>query len=130
MYRKVMTNVFLADTQTEYRSVIRAMLEDLKMKVVGETDNWETMLTQIPITTPDLLLVDWSLINPQSGATLNQLRKICPKNAAIVLLSPMDATKQAAISAGVDAFISKTENAHHVEDLIKKVSLMLSSAFV
>jgi len=119
-----MTNVFLADSQPEDRSVIRGIVEGLKMNVVGDVDNWEALLTQVQNSNSDLLLVDWGLINPKSGATLDQLRKVCPQTVAIILISAMDVDEQAAHSAGVNAFISKNETANQVANLIKKAALM------
>jgi DNA-binding NarL/FixJ family response regulator len=119
-----MVNVFLADSQSDTRLALRLMVEGLKMNVVGEASNWDSLMMLVPACRPDLLLVDWNLINRDTGATLAQLRNICPDHTAIVLVSAMDASEQAARSAGVDAFISKNENIHHVTDrLIKAASL-------
>jgi DNA-binding NarL/FixJ family response regulator len=123
-YLEYMVNVFLADSQSDTRSALRLMIEGLKMNVVGEANSWDSLLALVPASRPDLLLVDWNLINPNTGATLAQLRNICPDYTAIVLVSAMDASEQAARSAGVDAFISKNENIHHVTDrLIKAATL-------
>ena len=123
-YRMTMTNVFLADSQPDSRLALRTLVEGLKMNVVGEAGNWKNLLALVPGSRPDLLLVDWALIDSESGATLDQLRAICPDDSAIVLVSAKDAIEQAALSAGVDAFISRNENVHHVTDrLIKAASL-------
>ena len=94
------------------------------MNVVGEASNWETLISQVPMTNPDLLLVDWGLINQESGATLYKLRMICPRSTSIILISAMDLNEQAAQSAGVDAFISKYEAAHNVADRLREAALL------
>lgn len=104
-----MTRVYLADARPEERSALRLVLLDLKMKVVGEADNWATTLAEAPVRQTDILLVDWDLLPDSSGRGLADLRKACPAALVVVLISRLDARAQAALSAGADAFISKTE---------------------
>ena len=59
---ETMTLVYLADAQREERSALRLLLLDLNMEVVGETDDWPTILAQAPATRLDMLLVDWGLL--------------------------------------------------------------------
>jgi DNA-binding NarL/FixJ family response regulator len=88
-----MTRVYLADALPTERSALRLLLLDLNMPVGGEAADWPTTLAQAPATHPDMMLVDWDLLRNGSGAALAELRLACP----------------AALSAGVDAFISKGE---------------------
>ena len=93
------------------------MLLDLDMQVVGEAADWTTALAQAPVARPDIVLVDWDLIangsgaaySTNSGQALAELRSACPTAIVIVLISRLDARRQAAVSAGADAFISKSE---------------------
>lgn len=102
-----MTRVFLASSQPETRSAFRLLLLDLEMLVVGEAADWPAALAKASGTHPEMLVVDWNLI-PQ-GATLSDLRATCADEVLIVLISQMDARRQAALSAGADYFISKGE---------------------
>jgi len=113
-----MTRVYLADSQLKVRSALRLLLLDLNMQVVGEADDWPTALAQAPGTHPDMLLVDWDLIPTGSGATLAELRVACPAAVVIVLISQLDA-RQAALSAGVDAFISIGEAPDRVAERLR-----------
>jgi DNA-binding NarL/FixJ family response regulator len=61
-----------------------------------------------------MLMVDWGLVASGSGADLAELRRACPAALVIVLISPLDAREQAALSAGADAFISKGETSDRV----------------
>jgi DNA-binding NarL/FixJ family response regulator len=104
-----MTRVYLADAKKEERSALRLLLIDLNMVVAGEAADWSTTLAQAPLSRIDILLVDWDLLPSAPNAALDELRKACPAALVIILISHLDARHQAALSAGADAFISKSE---------------------
>jgi len=91
------------------------------MKVVGEADDWSTTLAQTPVSRTDILLVDWDLLPSALGAALEELRKTCPPALVIVIISHLD-TRQAALSAGADAFISKGETPERVAECLRAVA--------
>jgi DNA-binding NarL/FixJ family response regulator len=117
-----MTRVFLADAKPEERSALRLLLHDLKMEVIGESADWVTTLAQAPVSRTDMLLVDWDLLPHAPTAALEQLRKACPAALVIVLISHMDASHQAALSAGADAFISKEETPERLAEHLRTVA--------
>ncbi len=116
-----MTRVYLADTKPEERSALRHLLLDLKMEVVGEAADWSTTLAQAPVRRTDMLLVDWDLLPSAPSAALEELRKTCPAALVIVIISHLDA-RQAALSAGADAFISKGETPERVAERLRAVA--------
>ncbi len=122
LYDGYMTRVYLADAQSEERSALRLLLQDLKLEVVGEAVDWYTTLSQAPISRTDILLVDWDLLPNSPTAALEELRKACPAALVIVLISHLDARHQAALSAGADAFISKGETPERVADRLRAVA--------
>ena len=111
-----MKRVYLADSLSDERRAFRLIFQDLKMKVVGEAADWPTALAQAPATSPDILMVEWGLVAARSGADLAELRKACPVAVLIVLISHLSAREQAALSAGADAFISKSETSDRVAE--------------
>jgi DNA-binding NarL/FixJ family response regulator len=118
-----MTRVYLADAHFEERSALRLVLLDLKMEVVGEAADWPTTFSLAPATRLDMLLVDWDLLPTELGLqVLGELRRVCIKAIIIVLISPMDARHQAAVSAGADAFISKGETPQRVAERLLTVA--------
>jgi DNA-binding NarL/FixJ family response regulator len=131
LYDECMKRVYLADAQTEERSALRLMLLDLDLQVIGEAADWATALAQAPATRPDMVVVDWDLIAKGSGAAhssssegtsgqaLAELRLACPTAIVIVLISHLDARQQAALSAGADAFISKSEMPDRVAERLR-----------
>jgi DNA-binding NarL/FixJ family response regulator len=122
LYHEGMTRVYLADAKPEERSALRLLLLDLKMDVVGEAADWVTTLAQAPISRTDMLLIDWDLLPNSPTAALNELRSTCPAALVIILISPLDARQQAALSAGADAFISKGETPDRVADRLRAVA--------
>jgi DNA-binding NarL/FixJ family response regulator len=112
-----MTRVFLADSQPEVRSALRLLLKDINMQVVGDAADWPTALTQAEGTQPDMLVVDWDLI--PTGNSLLELRATCPDTVVIVLISHLDARQQAALSAGADSFISKSDTPDRVAERLR-----------
>ena len=114
-----MTRIYLADSKTEERSALRQLLLDLKMEVVGEAADWSTALAQAPISSTDMLLIDWDLLPNSPTAALEELRRACPAALVIILISHLDARHQAALSAGADAFISKGETPERVGERLR-----------
>jgi two-component system response regulator DesR len=114
-----MKRAFLADAQFDERSALRLILQDLNMQVVGEAADWPTVLAQAPDSRPDLVVVDWGLVADEAGAALPKLREACPAAVVIVLVSHLDPRHQAALSAGADAFISKSETSIRVAERLR-----------
>jgi DNA-binding NarL/FixJ family response regulator len=118
-----MTRVYVADARPEERSALRLLLLDLKMEVIGEAADWFTTLVQVPISRMDMLLVDWDLLpNNAPNVALDELRKACPAALVIVLISHLDARKQAALSIGADLFISKGETPERVAEHLRNAA--------
>ena len=122
-----MKRAFLADAQFDERSALRLILQDLKMQVVGEAADWPTVLALAPGTRPDMVVVDWGLVADESGAALPNLREACPAAVVIVLVSHLDPRHQAALSAGADAFISKSETSIRVAERLRDAVASISS---
>ena len=116
-----MTRVYLANTKPEERPALRHLLLDLKMKVVGEAADWSTTLAQAPVRRTDMLLVDWDLLPSAPSAALEELRKTCPAALGIVIISHLG-TRQAAVSAGANAFINKGETPERVAERLRAVA--------
>jgi DNA-binding NarL/FixJ family response regulator len=117
-----MTRVYVADSKPEERYALRLLILDLKMDVVGEAADWPTTLAQAPTCRTEMLLIDWDLLPNSPTAALDELRRACPAALVIVLISHLDAREQAALSAGADAFISKSETSDRVAEHLRAVA--------
>jgi len=99
--------ILLADDQRKVRSALHLLLEQqADLSVVGEAADAETLLLSAEVIDPDLLLLDWELPGQQQIDLLPGLRKCCP-NLAVIALSGQPEARQAALTAGADAFVSK-----------------------
>jgi len=116
----------LAVANPEERSVLRRLLLDLKMEVSGEAADWYTTLAEAPAGNIDRLVVDWDLLPDPPNAAIEELRQACPANLVIVLVSQLDVRAQAALSAGVDLFISRNETAELVVERLRTIAASLS----
>lgn len=99
--------ILLADDQPHIRSALRLLLDqEPNLNVVGEAIDAETLCTQIQVTQPDLLLLDWELPGWPETDLLAILRFLYPRLLIIALSGQIEA-REAALSAGVDFFVSK-----------------------
>jgi DNA-binding NarL/FixJ family response regulator len=89
---------------------------------VGDASDWSTTLEKAPKTNFNILLVDWDLLPQNAIASVAKLREACEEEIVVVLTSYLDARQQAAISAGADTFISKSETPNRLEDQLRAVS--------
>jgi len=123
LHHRGMTRVFLSDAQADERKALRILLRDLKMEVVGEAFDWPGTLARAPTTGLDMLLVDWGMLPPGLGVeALAELRLACPNVILVVLISHLDARHQAALSAGADVFISKSETPERVAERLQSAA--------
>lgn len=116
-------NVLLADDETKVRSALRLLLEQQPdCYIVGEAEEAQSLLEQVEVTQPDVVLLDWELpglqdLVPavQSGSLgtrsaherlLLTLRKVCSR-VKVIALSGRPEARAAALGAGADAFVSK-----------------------
>jgi two-component system response regulator EvgA len=99
--------VFIADNQARVRWALRTFLqEEQGLILVGETSRAETLLALVEGTRPDLVLLDWELLDQPIAALLSALQALDFQVKVIVLSSQPD-IQQAALAAGVDGFVSK-----------------------
>ena len=110
-----MTRVYIADALPEERSALRWMLSDLGMEGIGEAADWLTTLAHAPVTSLDMLLVDWALLPIDTGSeALTKLRAACANSIVIVVISHLETRQLAALSVGADAFISRADTPERV----------------
>ena len=101
--------ILLADGQPRVRFALRALLERQPgMQVVGEAMDGDGLLAQAKEACPDLVLLDWGLTRLAGVDLLSALRGLCP-GLFVVGISERMGARQAALAAGVDAFVSKAD---------------------
>jgi DNA-binding NarL/FixJ family response regulator len=127
--------VFLADDQPKVRSALRLLLEqEPGLCVVGEAAEAEDVLAQLKATRPDLMLLDWELpgLSPansvRSGKQLLSVLHVFYPNLRVIALSGRPEACQAALAAGVDAFVSKGDPPERLLATLRMMSLKHENA--
>ncbi len=101
--------ILLADGRSKVRFALRVLLEQRSgLIVVSEIDDAENLLSQIEVTNPDVILLDWELPNLEGFEVLELIRQRYP-DLKIVALSGDPGARQSSREAGVDIFVAKTE---------------------
>jgi DNA-binding NarL/FixJ family response regulator len=70
---------------------------------------------EVEASSPDLLVVDWDLLAPEAAETLVALYRVCPR-LCVVVLGLRPESRDAALAAGADAFVSKVD----APDLVRR----------
>lgn len=122
-----MTRIVIAGGRLEERSALRVLAQDLQMDVVGEAADWRTTLAEVALVQPDVLVVEWDLCLEGGVSALARLRASCSEELAIVLVSGFSAHEQAALSAGADEFVSRSETADRVAIRLRKAAAKVRS---
>jgi two-component system invasion response regulator UvrY len=113
--------VFIIDDQAQVRSALRKLLKHrLNMQVVGETVDTHSLWIELEAARPDVLLLDWSALGSHPDEVLPSLRAHYPHLSVIVMSGQPD-VRRAALAAGADAFISKTDPPDQLLATLKEV---------
>lgn len=112
--------VLLADDQPKVRLALRLLLEQQEgIGEIGEAVTGDDLLALAEAKKPDLLLLDWELPGMAMAELLPTLLETCPRLYVITLSSHPEAGP-AALAAGANAFVSKTDPP---EDLLRAFDL-------
>ncbi len=115
--------ILLADDQSKVRFALRTLLERQPgLEIVGEATGVEALCEQIRATYPDLLLLDWELPGNVASGIVSRLRTIHPA-LRVIALSGRSEARRAALRAGVDAFVSKSDPPGRLLLAIQEASL-------
>jgi DNA-binding NarL/FixJ family response regulator len=101
--------VILADDQPDVRSAMRLLFEERPgISIIGEASSMPELVRQVKVGSPDLVLLDWELPGNQAQDLMTLLGSQCPR-LAVIALSSSPQVKQAALKAGVLAFVCKSD---------------------
>ena len=115
--------VLIADDQPQVRSALRLLLMQRTEPVTVEEAADLAELRELRCTEPpDLVLLDWELPDQGGCAALEQVRAAWPQ-ATVIVLSGLPESRQAALSAGADAFVSKGDPPEQLIDAVRQCRL-------
>jgi DNA-binding NarL/FixJ family response regulator len=123
--------ILVAETRTKTRFALRTLLEQLPgIDVVGEATDAEELLTQTGKARPDIVLLDWGL-RGLSRVSRTDLRETAVGDLLtalhnlgsrlyVIVLDGRPETRQAALTAGADDFVSKVDPPDRLLTAIEK----------
>ena len=107
--RSCSVRTVLADGEPTVRRALRTLVtQGLDMQVVGEADTAPDLQSQVRLHEPDLVIVAWNLLVTQAESVLQALRS-SSRGLRIVVLGLRPETRQTALTAGADGFISMVD---------------------
>jgi len=98
--------VFVADDELKVRQALRLLLEQAGFAIIGEANDAESMLAQVCLSPPDIILLDWELHGLKPQHHLPAIREYC-SGSKVVVLSVHPEAHLNSMALGADAFISK-----------------------
>jgi DNA-binding NarL/FixJ family response regulator len=99
--------VLVADDLLAVQSALALLLEqEVNLHVTGQATDAAGVLCAVAQDPPDVILLDWELPGMPASDLVQQLRQSC-QDLCIIALSSRPEAENAAMLAGVDAFIDK-----------------------
>jgi DNA-binding NarL/FixJ family response regulator len=101
------TQVFIADSQSHVRYALRLLFEQHEQfEISGEASNPESLLSQVCINPPGLILLDWNLPGLRHRQLIDALKRSLPETI-ILVTSANPQNQRHALTGGADGFILK-----------------------
>ena len=111
--------VIIADGRARVRFGLRTLLDRTSdVEVVGEVEKADDLIEKIEACCANLVIVDWGLPGLENEALIEALRETCPE-VGLIVLSGHPEVRQAALQAGADAFVNKTESPVYLLSVIE-----------
>ena len=113
--------VVVAVERADVRSALCLLLtHELDMHVIGEAADGPAMRATLQASCPDLLLVDWGMLDGEPEATVRSLRSRCT-DLLVVALSGKGEGSRHARDAGLDGLITTASSASQVAAAIRSL---------
>jgi DNA-binding NarL/FixJ family response regulator len=114
--------VLLADDHTNVRWALRTVLgEEDGLTVVGEVTEACSFLVQAEALKPDLILLEWELPGRPAESLMADLSAL-DLDARVIVLSGRPEHRKAALAAGADAFLSKSDAPDQVLTTLQRLA--------
>ncbi|MCU1492143.1 MAG: DNA-binding response regulator [Acidimicrobiaceae bacterium] len=119
-----MTRVFLLDDHEVVRRGVRELLEaEDDLEVVGEASNAAEALTRIPVTHPDVAVLDVRLPDGDGIEVCREIRSEAPEVACLMLTSfADDEALLGAVIAGASGYVLKQIRGNDLVGSIRRVA--------
>ena len=111
--------ILLADGQSNVRFALRVLLErEPGYVVVGEAADQNSLSRSLVLSFPDVVVMGWELPGMPMQNPLASVRRVGP-DLIIIALSARTEARAAALAAGANAFVSKSDPPAHLLKAIR-----------
>jgi DNA-binding NarL/FixJ family response regulator len=101
--------ILIADDMPKVRAALQLLLKQFTvLDVVGTISRFSALVGAVQVLHPDLILLDWELAGEFTYLLIADLQRL-EYTPSIVALSSEPEARDAALAAGADAFISKSD---------------------
>jgi DNA-binding NarL/FixJ family response regulator len=112
-------HILIADDQPRVCSAVRLLLEQQpEVEKVEEAVSAQKLLDCAINHMPDLIFLDWELPGRRPKELITDMRCLCP-DIYVIVMDSKPQTRQAALDAGANAFVSKTEPPERLLDAVR-----------
>jgi DNA-binding NarL/FixJ family response regulator len=101
------------------RSLARYVGSDPRIALIGVAPSLALAGMLLPITRPDVALLDWAALNGAARGTVQALQLGRPSLRIVCVANEAEPYRAAASQAGADAVISKNRFAEELESLLR-----------
>ncbi len=113
--------LYIADMNKNVRLGLQMVLhQEAGVQVVGTAAQAEGLLAQVEASQADVLLLDWQLPGASMTELISDLRALNPP-PKIVVLSVRSEIEAPALSAGADAFVSKSAPPEELLEVVRSL---------
>jgi DNA-binding NarL/FixJ family response regulator len=102
--------IFIVDDNAVVRRCLRGIFENEGWEICGEAENGHDAIEKAPRLHPDLIILDLSMPVMNGVEAAPRLRKMLPEVPIVMFSIHGGALEHEALSAGVAAVVSKTDN--------------------
>jgi DNA-binding NarL/FixJ family response regulator len=113
--------VLISDARQSVRNALQLLLRQADMFVIETAATPQELIEKSKELRPDLILLDWELGGEPAGKTLVALLHTLDYRPLIVTLSIDPEARIAALTAGADAFISKSDSPEQVLHVLETI---------
>ena len=114
--------IFIADDNLNVCHALCLLLEQDGFSLVGEASDAESLLAQVCVAPPDVILLDWELPGLRAQRLIPTLREYY-SDTKVVALSVRSDAEQTALAIGADAFVSKVNPSDELLAVLHSIAL-------
>ena len=114
--------ILVVDKCVRVRSALKLLTEHVTdHSIVGEVEDAEKLMATISETTPDLVLLEWEILQELKSGVIASLKAENP-GLKVVILSRQPSYRKSAMEAGADHFMCKIDPPDRLQEILRGYS--------